>query len=110
MKTVEEISARDAAQRASELPSGECVLLDVREDDELKVCQIAHAAHIPMGDIPRRMGELDRRKEIIVFCHHGVRSYNVAVFLKQQGFANVKSMAGGIEAWSIEVDSSVPRY
>lgn len=110
MKSVEEISARDAARRVADMPGGECILLDVREDDELKICRIAEAAHIPMGDIPRRMGELDRRKEIIVFCHHGVRSYNVASFLKQQGFANVKSMAGGIEAWSVNVDPSVPRY
>lgn len=110
MKTVEEISAQVAARRLVEMPAGECVFVDVREDDELKICRIAHAVHIPMGDIPRRMGELDRRKEIIVFCHHGVRSYNIASFLKQQGFANVKSMAGGIEAWSVEVDPSMPRY
>ena len=110
MKMVEEISAREAASRRETAPPGECILLDVRENEELRICRIDGALHIPMNDIPRRMGEIDRRKEVIVVCHHGQRSYNVAAFLKQQGFPTVKSMAGGIDAWSVEVDPSIPRY
>ena len=107
---IQEISARDAASHRENAPPGECTLLDVREDKELLLARIDGAVHIPMTDIPRRMGELDPRKEVIVFCHHGQRSYKVAAFLKQQGFPTVKSLAGGIDAWSLEVDPTVPRY
>ena len=110
MKMVEEITARRVASRRETAPPGECILVDVREDEELRISRIDGALHIPMNDIPRRMGEIDPRKEVIVFCHHGQRSYNVAAFLKQQGFATVKSMAGGIDAWSQEVDPAIPRY
>ena len=87
-----------------------CLLLDVREPEELTICRIAGAAHIPMNDIPRRLNELDRERETIVFCHHGRRSLSVTDFLRKQGFSNVKSMAGGIDAWSLTVDPRVPRY
>jgi rhodanese-related sulfurtransferase len=110
MQSVTDISARDAAARRENAPPGECILLDVREDKELLICRIEGATHIPMNDIPRRVGEIDPRKEVIVFCHHGRRSYQVAAFLKQQGYPIVRNMAGGIDAWSVEVDPSVPRY
>ena len=110
MNSAIEISARDAASRRENAPPGECILLDVREDKELALSRIDGALHIPMNDIPRRMGEIDQRKEVIVFCHHGQRSLRVAAFLKQQSFPTVRSMAGGIDAWSVEVDPTVPRY
>jgi rhodanese-related sulfurtransferase len=87
------------------------VLLDVREPWEYEAAHIAGSKHIPMGDIPARFNqELDPEKHIVVVCHHGVRSMNVTVWLRQQGFENVQSLRGGIDRWSREIDSSVPLY
>ena len=85
-------------------------LLDCREHHELDLARIDGAVHIPMGEIPARLDELDPKRELIVFCHHGVRSLNVAHFLAQQGFENVASMRGGIDAWSRRIDENVPTY
>ena len=87
------------------------VLLDVREPWEYEAAHIAGSKHIPMGDIPARFNqELDPEKHIVVVCHHGVRSMNVTVWLRQQGFENVQSLRGGIDGWSREIDPSVPLY
>lgn len=86
------------------------VLLDCRELVELSLARIDGAVHIPMGEIPDRLAELDATRETVVFCHHGIRSAQVAAFLREQGFACVRNMAGGIDAWSTQVDSSTPRY
>ena len=86
------------------------VLLDCRELVELSLARIDGAVHIPMGEIPDRLAELDATREIVVFCHHGIRSAQVAAFLRQQGFASVRNMAGGIDAWSTQVAPSTPRY
>lgn len=86
------------------------VLLDCRELVELSLARIDGAVHIPMGEIPDRLAELDATRETVVFCHHGIRSAQVAAFLRQQGFACVRNMAGGIDAWSTQVDPSTPRY
>lgn len=63
-----------------------------------------------MREIPGRLGELDQEKEIVVFCHHGIRSAMVVEYLREQGFARAVNLAGGIDAWSREVDPGVPRY
>ncbi len=102
--TVEDVARRRAAQDA------ELVLLDVREAEELALCRIEGAAHIPMGDIPNRLQHLDPDKDLVVFCHHGVRSASVANWLRQQGLERVWSMRGGIDAWSVAIDQRVPRY
>ena len=86
------------------------VLLDCREPHEWTVAHIGGASHIPMGDIPGRIQELDPDAPIVVYCHHGMRSLSVTQFLRERDFADVKSMAGGIDAWSLRIDSSVPRY
>lgn len=86
------------------------VLLDVREQWEYDFNRIEGAVHIPLGELGQRVQELDHDAEIIVYCHMGVRSLKAAKFLKQQGMERVKNLAGGIEAWSIQVDSAVPRY
>ena len=91
------------------------VLLDCRRLDEWETARINGAVLIPMDQVERRADELEdedgsRRREIVVYCHHGVRSMRVAATLRALGFANVKSMAGGIDAWSAGVDPSVPRY
>jgi len=98
------------AARAAAADSPEIVLLDVRELPELALSSLPEVVHIPMGDIPRRLDELDPDSAIVVMCHHGVRSMRVALFLKQQGFSDVSNLRGGIDAWSLELDPAVPRY
>jgi rhodanese-related sulfurtransferase len=86
-------------------------LLDVREPWEFERAWIDGAKLIPMGDVPSRAHqELDPDDSIVVVCHHGVRSMNVTVWLRQQGFDKAQSMRGGIDAWSRVVDQSVPVY
>lgn len=86
-------------------------LLDVREPWEIETASISGSKTIPMGELPARANnELDPESEIIVFCHHGVRSLNVTAWLRNQGFERVQSMAGGINQWTREIDPSVPLY
>lgn len=105
---IEEVDAKEAAERIAARP--EAVLLDVREDEELQIVSVAGARHIPMGDVPSRISELDPDKEIYCLCHHGMRSAQVAGYLAQQGFEKVLNVRGGIDAWAIFVDESLPRY
>ena len=86
------------------------VLLDCREPWEYQAARLDRTLHIPMGEIPARMQELDPDEHIVVMCHHGVRSMNVTAWLRQQGFEKVQSMAGGIDRWSRTVDAKVPIY
>jgi rhodanese-related sulfurtransferase len=86
------------------------VLLDVREPWELQTAHIEGVTHIPMGDIPMHVQELDPDQHIVVVCHHGVRSLNVTHWLRQQGFESVQSMRGGIDLWSKTIDPKVPVY
>ena len=86
------------------------LLLDVREPWELTLACMDGVLNIPMAQVPDRLHELDRDRRIVVICHHGSRSFQVAVFLKQSGFGTVINLAGGIDAWSREVDPSVPLY
>lgn len=103
------ISPTDAAERLR-AADGDVVLLDCRSDEEVCFTQIEGSLHVPMPDIPERIGDFDRNAHIIVYCHHGVRSRRVAEYLRHHDFPRVQSMTGGIDAWSIEVDPSVPRY
>ena len=84
-------------------------LLDVREEWELKVASVPGIVHIPMGEVPQRVKELDRNTEIVVLCRSGRRSMEIAKFLQQQDFRTV-NLAGGILAWSHDVDSRIPTY
>jgi sulfur-carrier protein adenylyltransferase/sulfurtransferase len=105
---VPQIPVRELEER---LASGEsCVLLDVREPFEFEMARIEGANLIPLGQLPARHHELDREKEIFVMCHSGVRSERAAEFLRSAGFTKVSNVAGGIDAWSEEVDPNVPRY
>jgi rhodanese-related sulfurtransferase len=93
------------------LDSGEkFVLLDCREPAEHTTANITGSTLIPMREIPSRLGELDPNGRVVVHCHHGGRSSRVTHYLRQQGFANVQNMTGGIDEWSQQVDSAVPRY
>lgn len=84
-------------------------LLDVREDWELGVASVPGAVHIPMGQVPDRLNELDAGKEVVVLCRSGRRSLEVAKFLQQKGFKTV-NLAGGILAWSRDLDATIPTY
>jgi rhodanese-related sulfurtransferase len=106
---MQEIDVTEAAQRLSEDPDN-TILLDVREDMELDIARIPFALHIPMGETPARLAELDADKTIICMCHHGGRSAQVAAFLAAQGYTQALNLAGGINAWSDLVDPSIPRY
>lgn len=86
------------------------VLLDVREPWEFDVVRIPGAKLMPMRAIPARYPELRRDAETVVICHHGARSYQVAMFLEHQGFDNVINLYGGMAAWSRDVDPSAPTY
>ena len=85
-------------------------LLDVREPNEFQIGRIPGSTLIPLGEVPQRVNEIPRDKEIIVHCKMGGRSAKAATFLRQQGFKNVKNLTGGILAWSDKVDPSVPKY
>jgi adenylyltransferase/sulfurtransferase len=86
------------------------MLLDVREPHEYLICSIPGSKLIPVGDLPKRVNELDTATEIVAHCKSGVRSAKAVDFLKQAGFKKVKNMKGGILAWSDKVDPSVPKY
>jgi rhodanese-related sulfurtransferase len=103
-----EISAADASIL---LKDGKARLIDVREPWEFATAHIAGGVLIPMGDVPARAHqELDPEERLVVVCHHGMRSMNVAVWLRGQGFEQAQSMRGGIDAWSAEIDPAVSRY
>jgi len=86
------------------------VLIDVREPHEYQICRIPGSVLIPLGDLPKRVNELDSAKEIVAHCKSGVRSGKAVDFLKQAGFRNVRNLKGGILAWSDKVDPTVPKY
>jgi adenylyltransferase/sulfurtransferase len=104
-EATQQLSAGTAIAKAT-------LLLDCRTPEEYAIAKIDGAALIPMQEIAERLAELEpwRDKPIIVHCHHGVRSLRVTHWLREKGFPLAQSMTGGIEAWSLEVDPSVPRY
>lgn len=93
------------------LNSGELwALLDVREAWEVEIARIDQTFNIPMSEIPARITELDASRPVAVLCHSGGRSAQVANYLTQNGFERVANIVGGIDAWSLDVDNSIPRY
>jgi len=86
------------------------ILLDVREPGERDLVAIEPSCHIPLNELPRRHRELPRSKTIVVYCHHGVRSSIVCGYLEALGFPRVANLRGGIHAWSLEVDPTLPQY
>ena len=86
------------------------VLLDVREQWEFDLAKLNGSTLVPLATLPQALSNLNRDEEIIAICHHGMRSADATNFLLQQGFSNVKNLVGGIDAWSVQVDRSVPRY
>jgi len=101
--TVEELKAR---RDRGESP----LVIDVREDWELQLARIPDVVHVPMNQLPARLGEFTPEAETIVMCHAGGRSMRVAHFLAGKGFTNVANLSGGINAWSEAIDATVPLY
>jgi len=100
-----------SAELKKRLDAGEKLLLiDVREPWEHEICRIEGAKLIPMNTIPANLQSLDVEEAVICYCHHGMRSLDVAVWLQRQGVESAKSLAGGIDKWSAEIDPKVPRY
>lgn len=85
-------------------------LLDVREPWEFQTCRLDASLLMPMRSVPARLGELERAAPVVVICHHGTRSLQVAYFLQQHGFAEVYNLAGGLDAWARAVDPAMPVY
>jgi len=103
-----EITVRDASLLQQE---GKTKIIDVREPWEYSTAHIEGSVLIPMGEIPARAHqELEPDDRLLVMCHHGARSLSVTNWLRQQGFESAQSIAGGIDAWSREIDPKVPRY
>lgn len=105
---LKELTPKQVQQRLRDgLP---LTIIDVREAWELAICRLEGALHIPMDDIPDALERIPREGEVVIMCHSGMRSAQVAFWLTMQGFTNVYNMAGGIDRWSVEVDASLPRY
>jgi rhodanese-related sulfurtransferase len=107
---VEELSPQAFRERWPETKRDEVQLLDVREAAELDIAALPRVVHIPMLEISARLGELDPERPVVVMCHTGVRSRHVAGFLVANEFKQVCNLAGGIDAWSTQLDPELPRY
>ncbi len=105
-----QISVRSLAEWLADAGRDQPALLDVREPWEFELCHLAGAKPLPMHLVPARIDELDREREIVVICHHGGRSMQVALFLERNGFSAVHNLQGGVEAWAQEVDPTMRRY
>lgn len=107
MKEIEAVALANWLANA-DLPKP--VLVDVREDSEVEICQIPGSIHIPMYLIPTRLDELKKEAPIVCICHHGARSARVARFLIDHGYAEVINLVGGIDAWAMQVDPMMKKY
>jgi rhodanese-related sulfurtransferase len=106
---IKDVSPREFLERRQ--GGAHMLLLDVREDWETQLAPVpTEVLHIPMGQIAERLGELDPLQETVVICRSGGRSLEVARFLSNRGFASVSNLAGGILAWSTDLDPRIPRY
>jgi rhodanese-related sulfurtransferase len=105
---IKQISAIALQQR---LADGELVfLLDVREPNEFNYAHIKGSVLMPLNQIPERLAELDPEQEMVIICHHGIRSLQAADYLRQQGFRYVVNLTGGVAAWASDCDLTMPRY
>ena len=101
----------DAVEVKRKLDRGDdFVLIDVREPHEYQIARIPDARLIPLGELPKHLGELDPNAEIVVHCKTGARSQRAVDLMKQSGFKHALNMTGGIAAWSDKVDPTVPKY
>jgi len=104
----DDISVEDLRSRLDQ--KRPIVLLDVREEWETRLCRLENSTHIPIEEIEFRTAELDPQDEIVVYCHHGVRSAAVAGYLRGIGFSKARNLAGGLDHWAQTIDRSMARY
>ncbi len=102
-----EVSVHDLKRALDE---GGATVVDVREPWEAEIARIEGARLVPLGEFAARAGELPRDTPILVLCHHGGRSMQATQWLRRNGYDKVSNVAGGIDAWSREIDPAVPRY
>mgnify|MGYP001358421961 FL=1 len=107
---MQQIRARQLADWLSDESRKKPVLLDVRESWEFELCSLPGSQLMPMHLVPTRLGELPPNEEIVVICHHGQRSLQVAMFLERQGYSSPINLTGGVSAWADEVAPDFPRY
>ncbi|WP_374305223.1 rhodanese-like domain-containing protein [Ferrovibrio sp.] len=111
MSQIEQPVEIDVAELSAWHRAGrDVVVLDVREDWELATVALDGARHIPMRQVPERIGELPVDKPLVVMCHHGGRSRQVTAWLRQNGFSQAINLAGGIHAWAEQIDPSLATY
>lgn len=106
---IHQMTVTELKQRL-EATARDFILLDVREPWERQICSLPDAIGIPMGQLPARMDEIDPAQDIIIVCHHGIRSQQVAYYLQNAGFEKLFNVRGGIDAWAREIDSSMATY
>ncbi len=108
MNSITRLSPQQAQTFLAEHP--QAILLDVRNHDEVALCSLPNHTHIPLHLIPLRHNELPDDCPIVIYCHHGMRSLQAALFLEHAGFTELYNLEGGIDAWSLQIDPSIPRY
>jgi rhodanese-related sulfurtransferase len=108
--TIKEITPTELAQKLNQQDS--LFLLDVREPNEIAICSIGNATHIPMNMIPLYLDKIPDEIDIVIYCHHGRRSLTVAHYLAENGFDPnfLYNLTGGIDAWALTVDKQMIRY
>lgn len=101
-----EISAKELSEK---IKGNSVFIVDVRTPEEFMFCSLG-GTNIPLSDLPHHWEEIPKDKEIVTVCHHGVRSLRAAFFLIEKGFEKVRSLRGGIDLWSVQIDPKTPRY
>jgi len=107
---MERLNAPQLAAWLNDAERAQPLLVDVREPWELQTCRIDDSVHLPLQEIPARLGELDAARDIVLICHHGARSLHAAMFLERQGFGSVWNLDGGVDGWARSVDPAMPVY
>lgn len=107
---MQQIEPVELAAWLADTMRGHPVLLDVREHWEFERCRITGSWLVPMGEVAQRCNELDTEADVVVICHHGVRSYRAAMLLEYHGFSRVYNLIGGVERWARDVDPAMSRY
>ena len=106
MRELEAVELKDYLESADVKP----LLLDVRQSWEFDICKLDDSVLIPMSSIPANLDQLDKDRETVVICHHGIRSRRVAYYLEQAGFSNIINLRGGVDSWAKTVDNQMATY